>query len=121
MQMKRAQESAMIRKGHVRHKFDGFSGDDRDDQQARISRDLAFGGAAEGEKKGKKKKGGKDMHKIEEDNSEEEKDDSQFGYNRNYGDSIESSFDYQAELEKLEKKKRAHEEKKARRQQKAIN
>ena len=29
--MKRAQESANIRKGHVRINLDGFSGDDRDD------------------------------------------------------------------------------------------
>ena len=84
--MKRAQESAMIRKGHVRHKFEGFSGDDRDDQQARISRDLAFGQGGN-DKSGKKQKG-KGMHKIDEDD-EEEKNDS-----RNIRDSIESSFDY---------------------------
>lgn len=53
------------------------------------------------------------MHKIDEEN-EEEKDDSQFRQ------SIESSFDYQAELDKLEKRRLEHEAKKARKQR-AIN
>ena len=60
------------------------------------------------------------MNKINEEISEEEKDNSK-DFRRNLGDSIESSFDYQAELDKLEKRRRLHEEKKARKQEKGFN